>query len=82
MHFLFFDVTWECLINVLKFFCGVMSFYVSISNAVFLVTSFSILDHSVWLILSFRCANLFISTGVVVVALANLSWSVFLSIMC
>ena len=33
-----------------------MSFYVSISDAVFLVTSFSVFDHSVWLILSFRCA--------------------------
>ena len=39
------------------FFCGIMSFYRSISDAVFLVTSFSIFDHSVWLILSFRCAH-------------------------
>ena len=35
------------------FFCGTMSFDVSISDAVFLVTSFSIFDHRVWLILSF-----------------------------
>ena len=34
-----------------------MFFYVSISDMVFLVTSFSIFDHSVWLILSFRCAH-------------------------
>ena len=34
------------------FFCGIMAFYVFISDAVFLVTSFSIFDHSVWLILS------------------------------
>ena len=53
MHFLLVDVTWECLISVFSFFCGIMSFYVSISDAVFLVTSFSIFDHSVWLILSF-----------------------------
>ena len=49
----------------------------------FLVQVFSIFDHSVWLVLSIRCAhfcsfNFF--TGVVVVALANLSWSVFVSI--
>ena len=31
----------------------------SISDAVFLVTSFSIFDHSVWLILSFRCAHFY-----------------------
>ena len=37
-----------------------MSFYVSISDAVFLVTSFSIFDHSVWLILSFRCAHFYL----------------------
>ena len=59
MHFLLVDVTWECLINVFSFFCGIMSFYVSISDAVFLVTSFSIFDHSVWLILSFRCAHFY-----------------------
>ena len=35
------------------FFCGIKSFYVSISDAVFLVTSFPIFDHSVWMILSF-----------------------------
>ena len=31
----------------------------SISDAVFLVTRFSISDHSVWLILSFRCAHFY-----------------------
>ena len=31
------------------FFPGIMSFYVSISDAVFLVTRFSIFDHSDWL---------------------------------
>ena len=51
-----------CYLGVLNncflfFFCGIMSFYVSISDVVFLVTSFSIFDHSVWLILSFRCAH-------------------------
>ena len=55
-HFSLFDVTWECLISVFSFFCRIKSFYVSISDVVFLVTSFSIFDHSVWLILSFRCA--------------------------
>ena len=56
-----------------------MSFNGSISDAVFLFTSFSIYDHSVWLILSLCCAHFqsfFSSTGVVVVALANLRWSV------
>ena len=60
-----------------------MSFYVSISDAVFLVKSFSSFDHSVWLILLFSCAHFFLlfsSTGVVVIALANLSWSVSISI--
>ena len=52
-------VTWECLIIVFVFFCGIMSFYVSISDAVFLVESFSSFDHSVWLILSFRCAHFY-----------------------
>ena len=60
-----------------------MSFNVFISDAVFLVLSFSIDDQSVWLILSLCCA-LFISffspTGVVIVALAILRWSVFVSI--
>ena len=36
-----------------------MSFYVSISDAVFLVKSFSSFDHSVWLILLFSCAHFF-----------------------
>ena len=36
-----------------------MSFYVSISDAVFLVESVSSFDHSVWLILSFRCAHFY-----------------------
>ena len=51
---------WLCLYNLLRvpgkayllislFFTGIMSFYVSISDAVFLVTSFSIFDHSDWL---------------------------------
>ena len=55
----------------------------SISDAVFLVTSFSIFDHSVWLILSFRCAHFFSFVQfywVVVVAQVNLRWSVFVSI--
>ena len=51
-----------CYLGVLNnwfqfFFCGIMSFLVSISDAVFLVTSFSIFDHSVWLILTSRCAH-------------------------
>ena len=46
--------TWECLIfHFGFFFCGITIFYVSISDAVFLVTSYSIFDHSVWLTLSF-----------------------------
>ena len=56
LRFLPVDVTWECLIVDFSFFIGIMSFYVRISDAVFLVTSFSIFDHSVWLIPSFRCA--------------------------
>ena len=51
--------TWECLVFDFSFFCGIMSFYVSISDAVFLVTSFSIFDQSVWLILSFWCASFY-----------------------
>ena len=59
MLFLLVDVTWEFLIIDFSFFCGIMSFYVVISDAVFLVTSFSIFDHSVWLILSFLCAHFY-----------------------
>ena len=59
MHFLPVDVIWECLTIDFSFFCGIMSFYVSISDAVFLVTGFSIFDQSVWLILSFRCAHFY-----------------------
>ena len=51
--------TWECLVLDFSFFCGIMSFYVSISDAVFLVTTFSIFDQSVWLILSFWCAHFY-----------------------
>ena len=52
---------WRCLYNLLRvpgdglindftfFFTGIMSLFVSISDAVFLVTSFSIFDHSDWL---------------------------------
>ena len=47
MHFSFVDVTWECLVFDFSFLYGIMSFYVSISDAVFLVTSFSIFDHKV-----------------------------------
>ena len=57
MHCLLVNGTWECLIFEFSFFCGIMAFYVSISDAVFLVTSFSIFDHSVWLILSFWWAH-------------------------
>ena len=65
------------------FFCGIICFYVSISDVVFLVTSFSILiTVSGWYyhfdVLSFvHSSNLI---GLVVVALANLRWSVFVSI--
>ena len=60
MHFLIVDVIWERLIIVFcLFFRGIMSFYVSIGDVVFLVTSFPIFDYSVWLILSFRCTLFF-----------------------
>ena len=55
MHFLLVDVSWECLILISVFFCEIMSFYVSISDAVFYLLS--IFYHSVWLILSFCCAH-------------------------
>ena len=60
-----------------------MSFYVCISDAVFLVKSFSIFitasgRYDRFDVLIF--IHLFSSTGVVVIALANLSWSVFVSI--
>ena len=60
-----------------------MSFYVSISDAVFLVTSFSIFDHSDWLTYFFDVlifVHLFNSSSVAIVALANSRWSVFFSI--
>ena len=60
-----------------------MSFYVSISDAVFLVTSFSVFDHSDWLTLFFDVlifVHLFNSTSVAIVALANSRWSVFVAI--
>ena len=59
MHFLIVIGTWDCFFYFSFFFCGIMSFYVSISDAVFLNTSGSIFDHSVWLILSFWCANFY-----------------------
>ena len=72
-----------CLIIDFSFFCGIISFYVSISDVVFLVTSFSILiTVSGWYyrfdVLSFIL--LFIFTGVGAVALANLVCSAFVSI--
>ena len=54
----------------------------SMSDAVFLVTTYCFFDHNVLLILSFSFAHffhLFNSTGVGVVALATLRWSVFVS---
>ena len=65
------------------FFCGIMPFYVSISDAVFLVTSFSILIRvSGWyyLFAVLILIHLFNSTEVAVFALASLRWSVFFSI--
>ena len=59
-----------------------MAFYVFISDAVFLVTSFSIFDHGIRLILSILYAHFFLSfnsNGAVVVALANMLWSLFVS---
>ena len=53
MHYLLFNGTWECLVFDFSFFSVESCLYVSNSDAVFLVTSFSIFDHSVWLILSF-----------------------------
>ena len=60
MRFLLVNGTWECLIFDFSFFWWNHGFYLSISDAVFLVTSFSIFDHSVWLILSFRCAHFYL----------------------
>ena len=77
------DGTWERLIIDFSIFCGIISFYVSISDVVFLVTSFSILITVSDLyyhfdVLSFiHLSNLI---GLVVVALANLRWSVFVLI--
>ena len=48
MPLFFVKGTWEGLIFDFTFFPG-MSFYVSISDAVFLVTRFSMFDHSDWL---------------------------------
>ena len=62
------------------FICGIMYFCVSISDAVFLVTNFPyLITASDWYyhfdVLKFF--HLFSSTELVVVALANLLWSVF-----
>ena len=54
MHCLLVNGTWEFLVFEFSFFCEIVFIYVPISDAVFLVTSFSIFDHSVWLILSSR----------------------------
>ena len=53
MLFSLVDVTWQCLFFEISFFLWNHVFYVSISDAVFLLTSFYISDHGVWLILSF-----------------------------
>ena len=55
MHFLFVIGTWDCFFISVFFLWNFMC----ISDAVFLNTSGSIFDHSVWLILSFWCANFY-----------------------
>ena len=75
--------TWECLIPISVFFCGIMYFFVSNCDAVFLVMNFPyLITVSDWYyhfgVLNFF--HLFSSTELVVVALANLLWSVFVSI--
>ena len=82
VHFSLVKRTWECLVFNFSFFCGIVSFYVPISDAVFLVTTFPFLIRvSGWYYLFdvLILFHLFNFTGVVVVALANLRWSVFVS---
>ena len=55
MHCLLIVDTWACLVVDFRFLSVDQCHFVSISHAVFLVTNFSIFDHSVWLILSFWC---------------------------
>ena len=43
VHFSLVKRTWECLVFSFSFFCGIVSFYVPISDAVFLVTTFPFL---------------------------------------
>ena len=82
VHFSLVKRTWECLVFNFSFFCGILSFYVPISDAVFRVTTFPFLIRvSGWYYLFdvLFLFHLFNFTGVVVVALANLRWSVFVS---
>ena len=81
MHCLLVIGTWECLVFDFNFFFVESCHFMCLSvMRFFLVTSGSIFDHSVWLILFFDVLifiHLFNSNGVVVVALANLRWCVF-----
>ena len=84
MHFLLVDVTWDCLIIVFSFFsvesclfmCLSVMWFFSLQVFPYLITASGWYYHFNVLIF----VRLFKSTGVAVVALANLSWCVFVSI--
>ena len=60
MHCSLGNGTWECLVFDFNFFCGIVSFYVPINDAVFLVTSFSIFDQCLADVIFLLCSFLFI----------------------
>ena len=60
MHCSLVNGTWECLVFDFSFFCGIVSFYVPISDAVFLVTSFFIFDQCLADVIILLCSFLFI----------------------
>ena len=84
MDFLLVDVTWECLIIVFSFFsvesclfmCLSTMWFFSLQVFPFLITASGWYYHLDVLIL----IHLFSSTGVVVITIANLNLSVFVSI--
>ena len=51
--------TWECLVFDLSFFCGIVFFYVPLSDEVLLVTSFSIFDQCLADVIFLLCKFLF-----------------------
>ena len=84
MHFLLVDVTWECLIIVFSFFSVESCLFMNLSVMWFfslqVIPFFITASGWYYLIDVLILIHLFSSTGLVVITLANLNWSVFVSI--